>query len=70
MPKHNLIQPTRHLPRRKEVTITRGQLTGDVAVLDVEGVLASGMKTLTLVRLIKRPSGWLFDSAAMAGMLR
>ena len=54
----------------KDVTITGGQLTGDVAVLDVEGVLASGMKTLTLVRLIKRPSGWLFDSAAMAGMLR
>ena len=54
----------------KDVTITGGQLTGDVAVLDVEGVLASGMKTLTLVRLIKRPSGWLFDSAALAGMLR
>ena len=54
----------------KDVTITGGQLTGDVAVLDVEGVLASGMKTLTLVRMIKRPSGWAFDSAAMAGMLR
>ena len=53
----------------KDVRITGGTLTGDVAVLDVEGVLASGVKALTLVRLIKRPSGWLFDSAAMAGML-
>ena len=53
----------------KDVTITGGKLTGDVAVLDVEGVLASGIKALTLVRLIRRPSGWLFDSATMAGML-
>ncbi len=53
----------------KDVKITGGKLTGDVAVLDVEGVLASGVKALTLVRLIKQPSGWLFDSAAMAGML-
>ena len=50
--------------------ITGGKLTGDVAVLDVEGVMASGIKALTLVRLVKRPSGWLFDSAAMAGMLQ
>ena len=54
----------------KDATITGGTLAGDVAVLDVEGVLASGIKALTLVRLIRRPSGWLFDSAAMAGMLR
>jgi hypothetical protein len=32
-------------------------------------VLASGVKALALVRLIKRPSGWLFDSATMAGVL-
>ena len=54
----------------KDATITGGALTGDVAVLDVEGVMASGIKALTLVRLIKGPSGWLFDSAAMAGMLQ
>lgn len=54
----------------KDATITGGTLTGDVAVLDVEGVLASGVKALTLVRLIKGPPGWLFDSAAMAGMLQ
>jgi hypothetical protein len=53
----------------KEAKITGGKLTGDAAVLDVEGVLASGIKALTLVRLIKRPSGWLFDSATMAGIL-
>lgn len=53
----------------KDAKITGGQLAADVAVLDVEGVLASGVKALTLVRLVKRPSGWLFDSATMAGML-
>ena len=54
----------------KDMTITGGTLAGDIAVLDVEGVMASGIKALTLVRLVRRPSGWLFDSAAMAGMLR
>jgi len=53
----------------KEAKITGGKLSGDEAVLDVEGVLASGIKALTLVRLVRRPSGWLFDSATMAGML-
>ena len=53
----------------KDAKITGGTLSGDEAVLDVEGVLASGIKALTLVRLIRRPSGWLFDSATMAGML-
>ena len=40
----------------KDVKITGGKLTGDTAVLDVEGVLASGVKALTLVRLIRGPS--------------
>jgi hypothetical protein len=53
----------------KDVKITGGKLSGDTAVLDVEGVLASGVKALTLVRLIRGPSGWLFDRATMAGML-
>jgi hypothetical protein len=53
----------------KDAKITGGTLTGETAVLDVEGVLASGIKALALVRLIRRPSGWLFDSATMAGML-
>jgi hypothetical protein len=53
----------------KDAKITGGKLTGDEAVLDVEGVLTSGIKALTLIRLIRRPSGWLFDSATMAGML-
>jgi hypothetical protein len=53
----------------KDTKITGGTITADVAVLDVEGVMASGIKALTLVRLVKRPSGWLFDSATMAGML-
>jgi hypothetical protein len=54
----------------KNAKITGGHQTIDAAVLDVEGELASGIKALTLVRLIKGPSGWLFDRATMAGMLR
>lgn len=53
----------------KDAKITGGTLTGNAAVLDVEGVLASGVKALSLVRLIKGPSGWVFDAATMAGML-
>jgi hypothetical protein len=53
----------------KDVKITGGRLSGDVAVLDVEGVMESGIKALALVRLVKGPSRWLFDRATMAGML-
>jgi hypothetical protein len=53
----------------KDAKITGGKLSGDTAVLDVEGMLTSGVKALTLVRLISGPSGWLFDRATMAGML-
>lgn len=53
----------------RDVAITGGTLRGDEAVLDVEGALASGVRALTLVRMIKGPSQWLFESATMAGML-
>ncbi len=53
----------------RDVAITGGTLRADEAVLDVEGTLASGVRALTLVRMIKGPSQWLFESATMAGML-
>jgi hypothetical protein len=53
----------------KNVVVTGGQLFADTAVLDIEGTLASGVRALTLVRMLKDPSGWLFDHAVMAGML-
>jgi hypothetical protein len=53
----------------KDAKITGGMLMGETAVLDVEGTLASGVKALSLVRLIKTASGWVFDDAVMAGML-
>ncbi len=40
-----------------------------MAVLDIEGTMASGVKALSLVRMIKGPSGWLFDQAWMVGWL-
>jgi hypothetical protein len=53
----------------KGVAVTGGQLFANAAVLDVEGTLASGVRVLTLVRMLKDPSGWLFDRAVIAGML-
>ena len=53
----------------RDVAVTGGSLRADEAVLDVEGTLASGVRALTLVRMIKGPSQWLFESATMAGML-
>jgi hypothetical protein len=53
----------------KGVAVTGGQMFTDSAVLDVEGTLASGVRALTLVRMLKSPSGWLFDHAVVAGML-
>ena len=53
----------------KDAKITGGQLRGDTAIVDVEGTLSSGVKVLTVVRMIKGSSGWLFDRAQMAGML-
>jgi hypothetical protein len=53
----------------KDVKITGGMLMGDKAILDVEGTLASGVKALSLVRLVRTASGWAFEDAAMAGML-
>jgi hypothetical protein len=53
----------------KDATIIGGQLRGDTAIVEVEGPLASGVKVLTVVRMIKAPAGWLFDRAQMAGML-
>jgi len=41
----------------KDAKIIGGTLSGDEAVLDVEGVLASGIKALTLVRLNKAAIG-------------
>jgi hypothetical protein len=53
----------------KNATIIGGQVRGDTAIVEVEGPLASGVKVLTVVRMIKAPAGWLFDRAQMAGML-
>ncbi len=53
----------------KDAKITGGQLRGETAIVDVEGTLSSGVKVLTVVRMIKGQAGWLFDRAQMAGML-
>jgi len=54
----------------EKMTITGGQLRGNVAVLDVEGELFPGQLGLSLVQLVKTGAGWQFDRAARAGMVR
>ena len=53
----------------KDVSITGGTLTGETAVLEVEGEMAYGTKALALARMVRAPAGWLFDRAKMVGML-
>jgi hypothetical protein len=53
-----------------KMTVTRGELRGDVAILDVEGELFRGQLGLSLVRMIRSGGGWLFDEAVRAGMVK
>jgi hypothetical protein len=53
-----------------KLEITGGVLESDmVAVLDAEGELFPGQRTLTRVRMIKAADVWKFDRAARAGMV-
>jgi hypothetical protein len=54
----------------QKMTITGGQLRGNIAVLDVEGELFPGQLGLSLVRMVKTGAVWQFDRAARAGMVR
>lgn len=51
------------------VKVTGGELVGDKAVLEVEGVLFGKQKALYLVQMVKRDTHWLFDRATKAGMI-
>jgi hypothetical protein len=54
----------------QKMTITGGQLRGNVAILDVEGELFPGQLGLSLVQMVKTGAVWQFDRAARAGMVR
>jgi hypothetical protein len=54
----------------QKMTITGGQLRGNVAILDVEGELFPGQLGLSLVQMVKTGTVWQFDRAARAGMVR
>lgn len=54
----------------QKMTITGGQLRGNVAVLDVEGELFPGQLGLSLVQMVKTGAVWQFDRAARAGLVR
>ena len=56
------------LPARK-LKIARGQLRGDVAILDVEGEIFQGQLGLSLVQMVRTGGVWQFERAARAGML-
>lgn len=54
----------------QKMTITGGQLRGNIAILDVEGELFPGQLGLSLVQMVKTGAAWQFDRAARAGMVR
>jgi hypothetical protein len=54
----------------QKMTITGGQLRGNLAILDVEGELFPGQLGLSLVQMVKTGAVWQFDRAARAGMVR
>jgi hypothetical protein len=54
----------------EKMKVTGGQLRGNVAILDVEGELFPGQLGLSLVQMVKTGTGWQFDRAARAGMIR
>ena len=49
--------------------VTGGELRGDSAVLEVEGEMFPGQKSLYLVRMVKSGPRWLFERATNAGMV-
>ncbi len=51
----------------KSPEITGGTRMGDAAVPEAEGVTTYDVKVLSLVRMEKSPSGWLFDWAYKGG---
>jgi len=53
-----------------KMKVTRGQLIGNTAILDVEGEMSPGMLSVTLVRMIKTGTVWQFDQAARAGFAK
>jgi hypothetical protein len=53
-----------------KMKIVGGQLRGDVAILDVEGEMFPGQASLSLARMVKVGTTWLFDQAARAGMVK
>ena len=50
-----------------KMTISGGEVSGNVAVLDVEGEMFPGFKNLSRVRMVKTGTVWQFDRAARAG---
>lgn len=56
------------VPRQK-MKISGGELRGETAILEVEGEMFEGMRSLSLVRMVKSGPKWLFEEAAHAGML-
>src|SRR5580765_559636 len=54
----------------QKMSITGGQLRGNLAILDVEGELFPGQLGLSLVQMVKNGTAWQFDRAARAGMVR
>lgn len=56
------------VPKLK-MKVAGGELRGDTAILEVEGEMFEGMRSMSLVRMVKSGPKWLFEEAVRAGML-
>jgi hypothetical protein len=56
------------LPKAK-TKVTGGEMSGTAATLEVEGEVYEGRNGLWLVRMLREGDAWVFDRAAMAGLL-
>jgi hypothetical protein len=56
------------LPKAK-LTVTGGEVRGDIADLDVEGEMFPGTTGVYVARMVKQGSAWAFDGATVLGMV-
>jgi hypothetical protein len=53
-----------------KMTVTTGQLRGEVAILDVEGEYSPGDVSLSQVQMVKAGNVWQFDRAVRVGFVK
>ena len=52
------------------IKVTQGTLRGEIATLEIEGEIFAGQKAVYFVRMVKNKNAWLYDGAALAGLVK